>query len=73
MTMGKFLDDFNLASLSFTYLATAVFALQSELDAIAASLVHPAMHAMTEEFTLCERGYVGLVVINVRRAAARPV
>lgn len=71
--MRKLLDNFNLASFSLTYFAAAVFALQSEPDAITTSLVNSAMHAMAEEFALRERKYLRFVVINVRRAAARPV
>jgi hypothetical protein len=73
MTMRKFLDDLNLPSFFFAYFATTVFALPSELDAIAARLVHSAMYAIPEEFALCERKHIGLVVINVRSTAARPV
>ena len=73
MTMRKFLDDLDLPSFSFVYFATTVFALPSELDAIAARLIHSAMHAMPEESALCERKYIGLVVVNVRSTVARPV
>ena len=71
--MRKFLDDLDLLSFSFTYLATAVFALPSELDSTTAGLVHSAMHAMSEELALYERKDIGLVVVNVRSTMARPV
>jgi hypothetical protein len=73
MAMRKLLDDFNLAPFSLTYFAAAVFALESEPDAITTSLVNSTMHAMAEKSALCERKYLRFVVINVRRASARPV
>jgi hypothetical protein len=73
MTMREFLDDLNLPSFSFAYFATIVFALPSELDAIAARLVHSAMHAMPDKFALCKRKHIGLVVVNVRSPMARPI
>ena len=71
--MRKFLDNLDLASLSFVYLSTAIFALPGELDPITTGFVHPTLHAMSEELTLDERENLGLVVIDMRRPATGPI
>ena len=73
VTMRKFLDDLDLAHLPFAYSPTAVLALPGKLDTVAARLVYHAVHAMAEKFALCQRKYLRLVVIHMRRATARPI
>jgi hypothetical protein len=71
--MREFLDDLNLASFSCVYFPTAILTFPSELDPVTVGLVYPALHAMTKEFTLDERECLGLVVVDMRRPANRPI